>query len=132
MPFKFKDLIITLLPETFHHGSAMSCGGTCDAGSQETVGSCTSECGGIKPCGMSDELIDPLSKLIDPQYMSELRLLLRHAVQKARIERMSALETQMVPQTLQEAELVEQRLKEALAEVASLKGQLAKGDSQGR
>lgn len=129
MPFKFKDLIITLLHDSLGHEGVASCGiGTGCAGGTGTVGSCTSECGEgmIDVCNLSDEVLDPLAGIINPRYMNELRLMLRLAVAQGRVARLTALEGQMVPQTLQEVEMVEGRLKEALSELDATRQRLLK------
>ena len=130
MPFKFKDLIITWIPpDTVASGGCG--GGTCDAGSQGTVGSCTAEgCGGgpggrPSGCGQSDEMLDPLKKFIDPPLMAELRQLLRFALEKHG-PNAHALEAKMKPHTHQELDKLEHGLKEALVEVGEMRKHLKK------
>lgn len=143
MPFKFRDLIVTFIPPDIRRGfgdcdatsggcdsTSGGCGGTCDAGgSSGTVGSCTSECGGgfrdvVVNCGLSDEVLDPLKTIIDPPYLLELRILLRHAVARSMNARLAALEKQMLPTSREDADLLEKQLTEALAQVRQLRQQL--------
>jgi len=142
MAYKVRDLIVTVIPsdalrrigdceQTSGGCDATSggCGGgTCDGGSQSTVGSCTSECGGrgFEACGFSDEVLDPLNRLIDPAYMIELRMLLRHAVARSRGEDLVAIDAELAPGSREDIEQLEGRLTEALADVRALKGGLGK------
>jgi hypothetical protein len=80
----------------------------------------------IDVCNLSDEVLDPLTEIINPTYMNELRLMLRLAVAQGRVARLAALEGQMVPQTLQEVEMVEGHLKEALSELDATRQRLMK------
>lgn len=132
MAFKFKDLIVTLVPHGGTHGDCDStsggCAGTCDAGSGGTVGSCTSECGGHPEahgaCGQSDEVLNPIALLIDPPYLAELRLLLRFAVAQSSARKVAALESHMQPHTVKEVDLLESHFKEALSELGHLRTKL--------
>jgi hypothetical protein len=136
--FKVRDLIVTVVPSTFNRpgvgdcdstsggcdATSGGCGGTCDAGSQGTVGSCTSECGGrggIDNCGYSDELLDPLKAIIDPPYLLELRMLLRHAIAKSRVAELESIEAQLAPRTVEDVEGLEKELTAALGELRQLK-----------
>lgn len=125
MPYMFKDLIVTIVPRTLEGGdcdaTSGGCGGTCDAGTGGTVGSCTSECGGkwFAGCGQSDEVLNPLQELIDPQYMAQLRLMLRLALAKSQAAKVSTLEAQMKPHSLKEIDSLEKQLKAALSELAN-------------
>jgi hypothetical protein len=130
MAFKFRDLIITWVPGDIH---ASGCGGgSCDAGSQGTVGSCTAEgCGGhglpdMPNCGQSDEILDPLKAYIDPPFLADLRQLLRFAL-KGRGPNAKALEATMKPHSHQELDKLEASLKEALTEVSHQRKHLKKG-----
>lgn len=127
MAFKFKDLIVTLIPHGRGIEDTGGCGGgTCDAGSG-TVGSCTSECGGgLFPagCGQSDEVLDPLKGLIDPQYLVDLRLMLRLAIAKSQASRVAALEANMQPRSVQEVDMLEKRLKETLTGLSEVRQRL--------
>lgn len=120
LSYKFKDLVVTLFPSGGDCDSTSGgCGGTCDAGSGGTVGSCTSECGGlVANCGQSDEVLNPLRNLIDPQYMVELRLLLRLAIARSQAAKVTAIETSMRPNSLKEVDSLERQLNEALSELA--------------
>jgi hypothetical protein len=80
----------------------------------------------IDVCNLSDEVLDPLAEIINPAYMNELRLMLRLAVAQGRVARLAALEGQMVPQTLQEVEMVEGRLREALSELDATRQRMMK------
>ena len=129
MAYKFKDLIVTLIPQV--RGGAADCdstsggcGGTCDAGSGGTVGSCTSECGVRSVCGQSDEVLNPLQGLIDPQYMVELRLMLRLAIAKSQAAKVTLLEAHMRPHSLKELDTLEKQLNEALSELKSDRNRL--------
>jgi hypothetical protein len=137
MAFKFKDLIVTLVPPA-RRGlgedsggcdvTSGGCGGTCDAGSQSTVGSCTSECGGlVLQCGQSDEVLNPIQGLIDPAYMVDLRLMLRLAIAKTQTNRVATLEAHMQPHTLEEVDLVEKRLADAQTELRAIRQRLQQG-----
>jgi hypothetical protein len=158
MAFRFRDLIVTLVPHDLKRsgvflsgggtvGSCTSeCGGQCDStsgGGGGTVGSCTSECGGqcdstsgggtvgsctsecgggiFTRCGLSDEILNPLTPIIDPEYMVELRLLLRHAIARSMVARLDAIEKQMTPRTAEDVDRLEKHLKEALAELQNLR-----------
>jgi hypothetical protein len=123
----FKDLVVTLLPRGGDcDATSGGCGGTCDAGSGGTVGSCTSECGGQVACGQSDEVLNPLTKVIDPQIMVDLRLMLRLAVAKSRSSEVPAIEAAMKPNTLSEVESLEKQLNGALADLAKDRKRLEK------
>ena len=102
-------------------GGCGSTSGGCDSTSGTgTVGSCTSECGGLgglAGCNHSDEVLDPLDGVIDPEYMVDLRLMLRLALARSLAARVAALEAKLHPQTLQEVERLEGGLKDALAEL---------------
>jgi len=149
MAYKVRDLIVTVIPSELMRrigdceqtsggcdatsggcdATSGGCGGgTCDAGTG-TVGSCTSECGGrgYEACGYSDEVLDPLNRLIDPAYMIELRMLLRHAVATSRSDDLTAIEAQLAPKNREDVELLEGQLTGALAHVRELKGSLGKG-----
>lgn len=121
MPFKFKDLVVTMVP-----GSNAQSGGS--GGSGGTVGSCTSECGpNSRPgngCGLSDEFLDPLEKVIDPQFMVELRMLVRLAVARSYADKAAAIEAAMHPKTVHELDTLEKQLKEALTEVSEARRQI--------
>ena len=149
MAFKFRDLIVTLIPKDLRRpfgdceSTSGGCGGgTCDAGSSGTVGSCTSECGcdstsgggtvgsctsecggrGILiNCGLSDEFLDPLKAIIDPPYLLELRLLLRHAIARSMVAKVAALEAQMVPRSIEDVDQLEKHLNEALTELKQIR-----------
>jgi hypothetical protein len=123
MSYKFKDLIVTLVPRgrgvADCDSTSGGCGGTCDAGTGGTVGSCTSECGGRGViCGQSDEVLNPLQGLIDPQYMVDLRLILRLAIAKSQGAKVATIEAHMRPNSLKEIDSLEKQLKEALTELS--------------
>lgn len=126
--YLFKDLVVTLLPRGGDCDSTSGgCGGTCDAGSGGTVGSCTSECGGlVANCGQSDEVLDPLRNIIDPQYMVDLRLMLRLAIAKSQAAKVPAIEASMRPSTLGEVNSLEKQLNQALSELAKDRSRLEK------
>jgi hypothetical protein len=140
--FKIRDLIVTVVPSEFSRPGVGDCestsggcdatsggcgGGTCDGGSGGTVGSCTSECGGrggLEGCGFSDELLDPLKAIVDPPYLLELRLLLRHAVAKSRVAELDRVEAHLAPKTVEEVEVIEKQLTTALGELREMKASL--------
>ncbi|MDX6694649.1 MAG: hypothetical protein QOF02_2252 [Blastocatellia bacterium] len=125
MPFKFKDLIITVVPRGQSEIAASGgCGGCSDAGSA-SVGSCTHECG--VQCFDSGEAIEigPY-KFIDPPYQLELRQLLVYALAKGNVKvpvhkDINVLEEQMRPQSLEEIEALEKQLTGALQELQQQK-----------
>jgi hypothetical protein len=128
MVFKFKDLIVTVVPRDRSAFGAAESGGGCaacsDAGSA-TVGSCTSECGA--QCLDSGELmeISPY-KFIDPPYQLELRQLLVYALAKSEVKvpvqkDVQVLERQMRPQNFAEIELLEKQLTGAMEELRQQK-----------
>jgi hypothetical protein len=142
MAYKVRDLIVTVIPsdqlrrigdceQTSGGCDATSggCGGTCDAGSQSTTGSCSSEggcgAGGFEACGFSDEFLDPLDRLVDPGYMIELRMLVRHAVARSRSEDLTAIEAELAPKTRSDVELLERHLTSALDDLRGKKERLS-------
>ncbi|MDX6694648.1 MAG: hypothetical protein QOF02_2251 [Blastocatellia bacterium] len=126
MPFKFKDLIVTVVPRG-RSGVAESgsgCAACSDAGSA-TVGSCTSECG--MQCLDSGEVIE-LSpyNFIDPPYQLELRQLLIYGLAKSNVKvpiqnKVHVLEEQMRPQSLEEIEVLEKHIAGALRDLQEQK-----------
>ncbi|HEY0546413.1 MAG TPA: hypothetical protein VGC91_13630 [Pyrinomonadaceae bacterium] len=128
MPFKFKDLIVTVVPRgrsvITESGGSGGCAGCSDAGSA-TVGSCTSECG--VQCFDSGEAVEigPY-KFVDPPYQLELRQLLVYALAKSEVKvpvqkDIHVLEEQMRPQSLEEIEVLEKHLTSAMQELQQQK-----------
>jgi hypothetical protein len=64
-------------------------------------------------------VLNPLQGLVDPQYMVELRLMLRLAIARSQATKVAALEARMRPNSLKEVESLEKQLKEALSELAN-------------
>lgn len=131
MPFKFKDLIVTVIPrgrfDLAESGGSGGCAGCSDAGSA-TVGSCTSECG--MQCLDSGEFLE-LSpyNFIDPPYQLELRQLLLYGLAKNNVgvpiqNKIHVLEEQMRPQSLEEIQFLEKHVASALRELQEQKAQL--------
>jgi len=127
MPFKFKDLIVTIVPRG-RVGLAASGGPGCDAGctaNSGSVGSCTSECG--VQCFDSGEIVEMFPyRWIDPEYQLELRQLLIYGLIKSEINvprpiQLQTLESQMRPQSLEEIEALEVQLTGALQELRQQK-----------
>lgn len=129
MPFKFQDLMITVLPSSFGEGGgdASGCNG-CSGGGTSTVGSCTSECG--VQCGDTGEIFEVTPfEYVDPAYVLELRQLAVYGltsspgVSLSQRQSAEALEAQMQPKTAGELELLEKKLSDALEAVRTLKAQ---------
>jgi hypothetical protein len=127
MAFKFRDLIVTVVPRG--RGGVADSGSGCaacsDAGSA-TVGSCTSECG--VQCLDSGELFGPY-QFIDPPYQLDLRQLLIYGLAKSNVKvpvqsQIHVLEEQMRPRTLAEIEALERQLADALRELREYKTQI--------
>lgn len=118
MAYRFKELIVSLVPSG-GLGPLLAGDGGGTAG-----GGCTTSCGKIEiECGDSGEVMhfEPYSS-IDPAYQLELRQLLVYGLTASAVPvpepaRLEALDEQMRPQTLEEAELLEQQLAGALREV---------------
>ncbi|HEY0546414.1 MAG TPA: hypothetical protein VGC91_13635 [Pyrinomonadaceae bacterium] len=129
MPFKFKDLIVTVVPRSRSgvEDSGSGCAACSDAGSA-TVGSCTSECG--MQCLDSGEFIELAPyNFIDPPYQLELRQLLIYGLAKSNVKvpiqnKIQVLEEQMRPQSLEEIEVLEKHLAAALHELGQQKAKL--------
>jgi hypothetical protein len=128
MAFKFRDLIVTVVPRG-RAGVAESgsgCAACSDAGSA-TVGSCTSECG--VQCLDSGELVELAPyQFIDPPYQLDLRQLLIYGLAKSNVKvpvqnNIHVLEEQMRPRTLEEIEVLEKQLAGALRELQKYKAQ---------
>ena len=120
MAYKFKDLIVTLVP----HGAPES-----EGSGGGTVGSCTSDCA-VEECFDSGELVElsPYS-YIDPRYLLELRQLLVYSLAKSGIktqkpQSVQELEKQMHPRNLKEIEVLETALTTALYQVQQQKNAL--------
>jgi len=131
MPFKFNDLMITVLPRMRPH----------DPGCDDTSGGCngtttTSLCGGEggRPveCQDSGETIEiPPISFVDPAYQMELRQLILYGLAQSRVGvphpiKLDVLEKQMRPQTIQEIELLEVKLQDALKELKERKAGMLK------
>ena len=143
MPYRFKDLIVTVIPQDYldrvantTSGGSGGCGGCSDAGSA-SVGSCTHECGGGDfclgtevRCGDSGEVLELRPyRFIDPPFQMELRQLLVYALARSGVKTPAApaltvLEEQMQSRSLQEVQAVEARLAAALQEVRQQKDRL--------
>jgi len=139
MAYKVRDLIVTVMPSKLAgrigdceqtSGGCDATSGGCDAGTGGTTGSCSSEnecgAGGVigEGCDFSDELLDPLNRVIDPAYMGELRTLVRHAVAQARSADRQAVDAELAPKTQADLELLEGHLSGALDELRGAKEQL--------
>jgi hypothetical protein len=130
MPYRFKDLIVTVVPP-FRPGDQESSGS-----GGGTVGSCTSECGGgfclgsELQCGDSGEMMEIRPyRLINPEFQLELRQLLVYALARSAVKvpegrPLSALEEQMQPRSIQEVKAIESQLATALREVRLQKDRL--------
>jgi 16S rRNA G966 N2-methylase RsmD len=133
MAFKFRDLIVTVVPRGLQDDGSGSggCVACSDAGSA-TVGSCTSECG--VQCLDSAEVLEmtPYS-FIDPPYQLELRQLLLYALTKSGVQvktpnRLDVLEEQMHPQTIEEVEGLKRQFSAALRELEGIEKRLKAAD----
>ena len=114
--FKFKDLMVTLLPDL-------------KVADGSTVGSCTSEHGRF--CGISTEILEltPYSH-IDPPYLQELRLQLDHALARSRVTvpngvDLAEVEKQLKPTRPEDLEVLEHHLESALSEVRVKRAEIA-------
>lgn len=135
MPFKFKDLVVTVIPretrgsDVAGSGGSGGCGGCSDAGSA-SVGSCTSECG--VQCFDSGEVMELTPyRWIDPAYQLELRQLLVYALTKSNVKTSKSLpveelENLMQPRSLDEIEALEKELTSALEELRQQKQKFGK------
>jgi hypothetical protein len=137
MPYKFKDLIITVddgCGSTGH--TRVVCGSTGDT-RKITCGStgapkklaCGSTGPGITCLDSAEVLTQAPYHEIDPYYQLELREILLYALTKSKVAvprptRLDVLETQMTPNTLEEIAGLERRLNGALKELKVLKGKL--------
>jgi hypothetical protein len=113
--FKFKNLMVTLLPDLKNADGS-------------TVGSCTSE--HDRRCQVSTEILEltPYSH-IDPPYLAELRVLLDHALARSRVSVPNALdlveiEKRLVPQRPEDIDTLEHHLEHALAELRAQREQI--------
>ena len=122
MAYKFKDLIVTLIPRGGLGPLEAADGGTAGGG-------CSTSCGGIDDfqCGDSGEILElgPYA-VIDPAFQLELRQLLLYgltasAVPVAEPTSLEVLDDQMRPQTIEEVEGLEKRLTGALRELGEYK-----------
>jgi hypothetical protein len=128
MPFKFTDLMVSVvdLPGLGDAASGSPCGCT-DSGTA-TVGSCTSEC--VVQCGDSGEIVElPPYSYIDPVLQLELRQILQYALASSKVMvresvGVAQLEAQMKPQSVEEATALEAKLTAALHELRAHKAQL--------
>lgn len=132
MAYKFRDLIVTVVPRGMNDGDGSGSGGcaACSDAGSGSVGSCTSECG--VQCMDSGEVMDltPYA-VIDPAYQLELRQLLVYALRTSGVEPPVArpikeLEEQMRPRTIGELEVLEKQLTGALHELREEKRRLGK------
>ena len=121
MAFKFKDLIVTIQPDTARTAK-VPCGS-----SRRLDVDCGSSANFDVDCLDSAEVLmrTPYSQ-IDPAYRTELRELLLHALAKANVDvpqpnRLEVLEENMKPRTAKDIEKLERRLSAALVELRALK-----------
>jgi hypothetical protein len=127
MAYKFRDLIVTVVPRGLSDDDGSGSGGceACSDAGSGSVGSCTSECG--VQCLDSGEVVEiPPYSYIDPPYQLELRQLLVYALAKSDVpipspNRLDVLEDQMRPNSLEEIEALERQLTGALRELSELK-----------
>lgn len=117
MLFRVKDLMVTVLP----HLDLPEADGS-------TVGSCTSEHDRL--CDLSLDILEltPYAH-IDPPYLHELRVLLDHALARSQVVRpgglpVEELENRMRPHRIEDVELIERRLRDALDELATQRAEL--------
>jgi hypothetical protein len=139
MPFKFNDLMVTVLPRMRHHSP--ECAATSGGCEGTTTGAlCSSEgCEGMPvQCGDSGEMIElaPYS-FIDPAFQLELRQLLLFGLQQSRVGVPSpiaakTLEAQMRPRTLRDIDKLEGRMKRALKQLQAEKAKLKKAPKRRR
>lgn len=141
MSFRIRDLMISVLPSA--GGMGQGCP-TC-TGTTGQVGGCltctgttgpiTGPIGGCLPCTGTTGLLGgcftctgttPALGDQRPQALAELRQQLQGLLSEVEAEE-KRLEDAAFPQTAEEAEELEKRLEEALAEVRSRKGNLKKG-----
>lgn len=122
--FKIKDLMIRVIPEVGGPGGAGACGDcTCGSfcGSCSCSGCTFTTCVGCTYCsppsGMGHDFLDR----INPSDLAALKAQLKERV--AAIER---LETTFEVKTREQAELLEKKLDDALAEVKRLKSTFTK------
>lgn len=116
MLFKVKDLMVTVLPDL-----------NLPPEDGSTVGSCTSEHPFL--CVVSTEILEltPYAH-IDPPYLQELRLLLDHALARSRVVvpggiELEELERQMRPRRIEDIEVLEKHLENALTDLRALKAE---------
>ncbi len=117
MLFKVKDLMVTVLPDL-----------DLPEADGSTVGSCTSE--HPRNCDLSLEVLEltPYSH-IDPPYLAELRLLLEHALARSRVVvpnglAVAELESRMRPRRVEDIDLVERQLVNALEELRAQRAEV--------
>jgi replication-associated recombination protein RarA len=78
-------------------------------------------------CIQSDEVLNPLQNVIDPQYMVDLRLMLRLAIAgKSNAAKVATIEASMRPHSLKEVASLEKHLKDALSKLADDRKRLEK------
>ena len=132
MPYKIKDLMITVLPETCDsHGT----------GCPDPSLDCRTASGPKRICeGDSMEILDLTPYIyINPPYLDDLRIQLRYALGIAKtcftqmdapqLESLKELDRQVEPQTVAQLDDVEAKLESALQEVRRMRSEMAKGKS---
>lgn len=139
--FRVKDLMIHVLPServgdveelcrwlTDFCRWPTLCGGWFSCGFLSPCGALT-PCGAISPCGAVSPYVDPGAGVIRPEELSVLKEQLRRTLAQIE-EQEGALETKMGPRTLEEAEALEEKLKDALEELKAHKERLQKRGGQ--
>jgi hypothetical protein len=117
MLFKVKDLMVTVLPDLDLPEA--------DGG---TVGSCTSE--HDRNCQLSLDVLELTPHAhIDPPYLTELRLLLDHALARSRVVvpnglDVAELESRMRPRRVEDIDLLERQLMKALEELRAQRAEV--------
>lgn len=122
--FKIKDLMIKVIPdeaERIGQGDGIGGGGACGTytcGCSDTCGSCSFvTCVGCSGCSPpSGGGLQPGTEVINPSDLLSLK-----ADLKRRLSLVEAMEKNLAPQTLQEAEALERKLTEALVELKQIK-----------
>jgi hypothetical protein len=124
MSFKVKDLIVNIAPQGIAFadpcgGCSGSCTGTgCPAGcSNGDTGGCTANTSSAR-CDPTQNRENPI--IDPPQELLEMRALLRYALARVNQQIYPVRE----PQTIAEADLVEQQLRQALENLSEIRNNL--------